>query len=103
MKKYKRNQRIGALMKIFAEKPNCLFSYNYFCEIFNAAKSTISEDVAIVKELAAEMNFGRIETISGVSGGVMFIPILGKKELNEILEQLCSLFSQKNCPAVLFI
>ncbi|MBP7279852.1 MAG: pur operon repressor, partial [Sedimentibacter sp.] len=48
MKKYKRNQRIGALMKIFAEKPNCLFSYNYFCEIFNAAKSTISEDVAIV-------------------------------------------------------
>src|SRR5690554_7117709 len=96
MKKYKRNQRIGALMKIFAEKPNCLFSYNYFCEIFNAAKSTISEDVAIVKELAAEMNFGRIETISGVSGGVMFIPILGKKELNEILEQLCSLFSHKN-------
>jgi purine operon repressor len=30
MKKYKRNQRIGALMKIFAEKPNYLFSYNYF-------------------------------------------------------------------------
>jgi DNA repair protein RadA/Sms len=26
----------------------------------------------------------------------MFIPILGKKELNEILEQLCSLFSHKN-------
>ena len=96
MKKYKRNQRIGALMKIFAEKPNYLFSYNYFCGIFNAAKSTISEDVAIVKELVEEMNFGRIETISGASGGVMFISILGSKERNDILEQLCSLFSQKN-------
>lgn len=96
MKKYKRNQRIGALMKIFAEKPNYLFSYNYFCEIFNAAKSTISEDVAIVKDLAEEMNFGRIETISGASGGVLFIPRLGNKERNDILEHLCSLFSQKN-------
>lgn len=96
MKKYKRNQRIGALMKIFAEKPNYVFSYNYFCEIFNAAKSTMSEDVAIVKELVAELNFGRIETISGASGGAVFIPILGSKEKNDILDQLCSLFSQKN-------
>lgn len=55
-------------MKIFAEKPNYLFSYNYFCEIFNASKSTISEDVAIVKDLVAEMNFGRIDTISGATG-----------------------------------
>ena len=49
MKKYKRNQRIGALMKIFAEKPNYVFSYNYFCEIFNAAKSTMSEDGIRIK------------------------------------------------------
>ena len=96
MKKYKRNQRIGALMKIFAERPNHLFSYNYFCKIFNAAKSTISEDVAIVKELVSELSFGRIETISGASGGAMFIPILSIEEEKEILSQLCSLFSQKN-------
>jgi putative ABC transport system permease protein len=102
MKKYKRNQRIGALMKIFAEKPNYLFSYNYFCEIFNASKSTISEDVAIVKDLVAEMNFGRIDTISGATGGVVFIPILGSKERNEILDHLCSLFSQKN-RAILYV
>jgi purine operon repressor len=96
MKKYKRNQRIGALMKIFAENPNYLFSYNYFCEIFNASKSTISEDVTIVKELVTEMNFGRIDTISGAAGGVVFIPILGSKKKNDILDQLCSLFMQKN-------
>ena len=52
--------------------------------------------MAIVKDLVAEMNFGRIDTISGATGGVVFIPILGSKERNEILDHLCSLFSQKN-------
>ncbi len=83
-------------MKIFAEKPNYIFSYNYFCEIFNAAKSTISEDIAIVKELTEEIECGRIETIAGASGGAVFIPILGKKEKEDILKGLCDLFSQKN-------
>ncbi|WP_326908607.1 pur operon repressor [Sedimentibacter sp. MB31-C6] len=96
VKKYKRNQRIGALMKIFAEKPNYVFSYNYFSEIFNAAKSTISEDISIVKKLVEELDFGKIETIAGASGGVIYIPVLGEKEKNSILSDLCNLFAQKN-------
>ena len=76
MKKYKRNQRIGALMKLFSEKPNYIFSYNYFSEVFNAAKSTISEDIVIVKQLVEELEYGRIETIAGASGGVVFLPDL---------------------------
>lgn len=96
MKKYKRNQRVGALMKIFAEKPNYVFSYNYFSEIFNAAKSTISEDVAIVKELVSELNYGKIETIAGATGGAVFIPILGLNEKTQILNELCNLFSNKS-------
>ncbi|WP_313346394.1 pur operon repressor [Sedimentibacter sp.] len=96
MKKYKRNQRIGALMKIFAEKPNYVFSYNYFSEIFNAAKSTISEDVSIVREVVSELNYGRIETISGAAGGAVFIPVMSMDEKNKILTDLCQLFSNKN-------
>lgn len=95
-KKFKRNQRIGALMKIFAERPNYVFSYNYFSEYFNAAKSTISEDIHIVKEIVAQMDCGRIETISGASGGAIYIPILGMKEKEKTLNELCELFSQKN-------
>lgn len=95
-KKYKRNQRIGALMKIFAEKPNYIFSYNYFSGIFNASKSTISEDIHIVKGLVEELEYGNIETISGASGGVVFLPYLGLKEKGDILEELCGMFSQKN-------
>lgn len=96
MKKYKRNQRIGALMKIFAEKPNHIFSYNYFSQVFNAAKSTISEDIVILRELVNELECGRIETIAGASGGAVFIPYLSLGETESILDRLCFLFSQKN-------
>lgn len=94
MKKYKRNQRIGALMKMFTERPNHVFSYNYFCEIFNSAKSSISEDIAIIKQLVEELNFGKIQTVLGFNGGAVFIPILGDKEKNQILDKLCEKFSQ---------
>jgi len=93
MKKYKRNQRIGALMKFFAEQPNHIFSYNYFSEVFNAAKSTISEDVLIVKNLVEEFNYGKINTIVGASGGVVFIPKISNEEISNILEELCGVFS----------
>ena len=82
MKKYKRNQRIGALMKIFSERPNHIFSYNYFSEIFNSAKSTISEDIVIVKNIVEEFNYGEIKTIAGASGGVVFTPKIKKDEIN---------------------
>jgi purine operon repressor len=93
MKKFRRNQRVGALMKIFAERPNHIFSYNYFSELFNAAKSTISEDVVILKGLVNELEFGRIETISGASGGVIYIPSLNEKETTGLLSELCLAFS----------
>ena len=83
-------------MKIFAERPNHVFSYNYFSELFNAAKSTISEDIVIVKELVKELEYGNIETISGAAGGVVFVPYLSQKETIDILNELCNIFSQKD-------
>lgn len=96
MKKYKRNQRIGALMKLFSERPNYLFSYNYFSELFNAAKSTISEDIVIVKELVEELGYGKIETIAGAAGGAVFIPSMSSEEIENILAGLCIDFSSGN-------
>lgn len=83
-------------MKIFSERPNHIFSYNYFSELFNAAKSTISEDVVIVKDLVNELEYGTIETISGASGGVVFVPSLSKLETQNTLNQLCEIFTQKD-------
>ena len=83
-------------MKIFSERPNHIFSYNYFSEIFNAAKSTISEDIVIVKELVEELSYGKLETVTGALGGAVFIPNICVEETKSILDGLCKSFSQKN-------
>lgn len=96
LKKYKRIQRVAALMKIFSETPNKLFSYNYFSGLFNAAKSTISEDIVIVKELVEEMSYGKIETVTGALGGAIFFPYVSNEEVEKMLDSLCKEFLKKN-------
>jgi len=89
VEKLKRNERTGALMHILTNRPNYVFTYNYFTEMFNAAKSTISEDMVIVKELVEKLELGYIETISGASGGVKFLPKLSKSLTKSFLDEVC--------------
>ena len=43
MDKIKRNERLGALTRILMDTPNRIHTLSEFCELFGAAKSTISE------------------------------------------------------------
>ncbi|WP_066500723.1 pur operon repressor [Abyssisolibacter fermentans] len=96
MDKLKRNERIGALMNILTDNPNTIFTYNYFNEKFDAAKSTISEDIVIVKKLVTKLKLGDIETLSGVSGGVRYLPILDNEQIMDFTNKMCKNLSQGN-------
>ena len=48
MDKIKRNERLGAMTRILTETPNRIHTLGEFCEMFGAAKSTISEDIDLV-------------------------------------------------------
>lgn len=96
MEKLKRNQRIGALMKILSDNPNQVLTYSYFTEKLSAAKSSISEDIVIAKELVRRLELGRIETISGAAGGVKFIPTLSKENIKNFLTYLSNELVNKN-------
>ncbi|SCX78748.1 pur operon repressor [Alkaliphilus peptidifermentans] len=89
MSKLKRNERIAAMVKILSDQPNRIFTLNYFTERFNSAKSTISEDIVIVKQSMEKMNLGRIETFSGAAGGVKYIPQTTKINNKKILSKIC--------------
>lgn len=89
MSKLKRNERIAALVKILCDQPNRIFTLNYFTEMFNSAKSTISEDIVVVKQAMGEMGLGRIETIAGAAGGVKFVPQTTRQQNKELLEEIC--------------
>ncbi len=86
--KLKRNERIGAIVKILCDHPNRIFTLSYFTERFNTAKSTLSEDVVLVKGVFEKMQLGKVITISGASGGVKYIPQVANTEALEFLQKI---------------
>jgi len=94
--KYSRNQRVTGITKILTENPNKIINLKSFTELFNAAKSTISEDIVIVRETLNEFCMGRIETVAGAAGGVRYICGVSKPESNIFAEELCEVLSHKD-------
>ncbi|MDD2484833.1 MAG: pur operon repressor [Eubacteriales bacterium] len=89
----KRTERVGAIVRILTQHPNQTYSLNHFCQLFQAAKSTVSEDVSAAKQLLSAMQLGRIETTAGAKGGIRFLPMVSETDRDEILNRLCSKLS----------
>lgn len=88
MNKLKRNERVAAIVKILSTNPNRIYSLNYFVEKLNAAKSTISEDIVVVKQAMDKMELGKIRTITGAAGGVKFSSYISSEYSKEILDEM---------------
>ena len=94
--KFSRNQRVVGITKILTESPNRVVNLNTFTEIFNAAKSTVSEDVVIVRETLEKLYMGKVETVSGAAGGIKFTIDMSKYEKNLFIQELCDVFREKD-------
>lgn len=88
-RKRKRVERIGALIKILSDQPNRIITLNYFCESFGAAKSSISEDIVIAKQLLEELQLGTLRTVAGAAGGVKFLPLISRDHALNFLQDIC--------------
>ncbi len=90
MNRYKRTERIGAITQIliYVNSPNKVFTLARFTEMFLSSKSTISEDIVILKDTFESQKIGKIETITGAAGGVKYIPIVSKEKKKNIFESL---------------
>ncbi|MBK5253964.1 MAG: pur operon repressor [Peptostreptococcaceae bacterium] len=86
----KKNMRVGAIIKILTDSPNRIYNLKYFCDMFDAAKSSISEDISSANETVESITEGHIITIPGVGGGVKFIPNISLEKTKLIQEKLCS-------------
>ena len=94
MDKIKRNERLGAMTRILTDTPNRIHTLGEFCEMFGAAKSTISEDIDIISRSLAKFTDGRVETLAGASGGVRYRMIPGRKRIDETISMLCERLSE---------
>lgn len=95
MKKFNRNQRIAAITKALIENPNKIINLNMFTQMFNAAKSTISEDIVVVRETLSKLSMGNVETISGAAGGIKYNYGISDEKSNKFAEELCIILQDK--------
>lgn len=96
MEKLTRNNRVVAITKLLTENPNKIIGLNKFSGLLNAAKSTISEDIVIVREVFTKLNMGKIETIAGAAGGIRYVPGINKEEARKFAESLCEILKDES-------
>lgn len=92
MDKISRIERIGAMIKILCQKPNKIYTLNYFSEMFSSAKSTISDDIGIMRGFLNRFELGDVETVVGAAGGVKFLPKLFPKD-SLFISDICNKLS----------
>ena len=88
MDKIKRNERLGALTRILMDTPNRIHTLGEFCELFGAAKSTISEDIDLVSASLARFDLGCVETVAGAAGGVRYRAMPSPARVRRTLEEV---------------
>lgn len=91
--KLSRSQRLVHMMKTLAERPGEQIPLSYFMDRFDAAKSTISEDLALIKESLEAEGSGLLRTHAGAIGGVQYWPMPSEQEVRDTLAELCRLLS----------
>ena len=84
--KLKRSERMVVISNYLINNPYQLTSLNTFAERYEAAKSSISEDVAIIKKAFEESQIGEIETVTGASD----------EDARSLVEDLCKRLSESD-------
>ena len=93
MQNVRRTERLAAMTKILVSEPNKNFPLSLFCDAFDAAKSTISEDLEIIRASFERFSLGSLETLTGASGGVRYRPRLQRQTGFEQVTALCNQLS----------
>lgn len=93
MDRLRRSQRIAAISYELLRRPGELIPLGHFAETLAAAKSTISEDLALIRDTYEQLDLGRVETVAGAAGGVRYSPYLSPPRLEKLLSDLATVLS----------
>jgi len=94
LEKSRRMERLVILAKQLTNKPSHLFSLGEFADAFGCAKSTLSEDMSMIRETLEAQGMGTLETIAGAAGGVRYLPCRPEAFVHESLMRLAEAFSR---------
>lgn len=89
--KIRRSSRLVGMTHYLLHHPQQLVSLTFFAELYASAKSSVSEDLGIIKQTFEQQGIGTLVTVPGAAGGVKYIPSISIQEVNTTVEELCSL------------
>lgn len=87
--KFKRSERLVDMTNYLLEHPRELISLTFFSSRYQSAKSSISEDLGIIKETFEAQGIGTLQTVAGASGGVYFHIAVSEEAAKSFVKQLC--------------
>ncbi len=90
----KKTERVCAIVQTLSDHPNQDFSLGGFAAAYGCAKSSISEDIRLVRDAIAQTGYGYIETTVGARGGVRFVPYISSEKAREVMEKIKSMFEE---------
>lgn len=86
--KTRRSDRLVDMTNFLLTQPRKLVSLTQFAQRYDSAKSSISEDLAILKRTFQERGIGLLETLPGAAGGARFIPYMLPNEAKTFIDEL---------------
>ncbi|MBD5805629.1 pur operon repressor [Limosilactobacillus walteri] len=86
--KIRRSNRLVDMTRYLLDHPRSLVSLKFFGERYDSAKSSISEDLGIVKHTFQTWGQGRLETIPGASGGAVLTPFYSEENARTAINNL---------------
>ncbi|MGM7724480.1 pur operon repressor [uncultured Metabacillus sp.] len=92
--KFRRSGRLVDMTNYLLHHPHSLVPLTYFSEKYQSAKSSISEDLTIIKETFEQHGIGTLLTVPGAAGGVKFIPQVEENEAKQFIDELCELMAK---------
>ncbi|MCO7176925.1 pur operon repressor [Sporolactobacillus kofuensis] len=94
--KLKRSSRLVDMTEYLLRHPHQVIPLSYFSERYASAKSSISEDLTIIKENFETQEIGRLQTQAGATGGVCYMPSMGRTEAAQLLSDLREQMTQED-------
>ena len=92
MEKTRRLERLVILTKRLTEHPSRQFSLGEFADGFGCAKSTLSEDMSLLRSTLEAQGLGTLETLAGAAGGVKYLPFRPEAAVQDVLKEMAGLF-----------
>jgi purine operon repressor len=94
MKKLKRSARLIEMTQFMLIYPHKVIPLTTFADRYHSAKSSISEDLAIIKEVFESEGIGEVITLAGAAGGVKYVPSVSQEVSLSFIQNICKQLEQ---------